>query len=205
MAVHAEDEDVIGQFALHRAQTALADVAEPRVVRATLVVVVVRDDRRPQARRRPEQVEAVEPSRVLAHLVDLVDRDRMDAEREGRGAGHRDDATRCQQVGERGRDGAADPLAQREAGAARPGKHVRRGPNPRHGRRGVNGIRVPIPERRNAERPPEVLPEELDHPLRDLVGVLLEAVGGVEQRRGPVGHPRKQAAVHAGHGSGRLA
>ena len=66
-----------GQLPLQHPQPALAHVAEAGVVVAALGVVVVGDDRGPQAGRRPEQVEPVAASAGrLAHLVDLVDGDR---------------------------------------------------------------------------------------------------------------------------------
>ena len=95
-----------------------------RVVVATLGVVVVRDDRGPHAGRRPKQIEARQPFRVGADLVDLVDRDGHHAGGQRRRAGHRHHAAMCQFGGECPRDGAAGPVAQGIAGTARSGEHV---------------------------------------------------------------------------------
>src|SRR6266853_1947441 len=71
--VDAEHGGVFGQLALEHGQPALSEVAEPRVVRAALRIVIVRYhcDLQPQ---HAEQVKSLKPVRLSADLVDLVDR-----------------------------------------------------------------------------------------------------------------------------------
>ena len=68
--VDPEDPGILGQQRLHRGQPTLAEIAEVRVVRASLGIVVVGNDHaRAREADRPQQVEAVEPVHLLAHLV----------------------------------------------------------------------------------------------------------------------------------------
>ena len=76
------------QGALEDPQAPLAHVAEPGVVGAALGVVVVRDDRRAQAGRRPSRSRPASQCRVVADLVDLVDGHGHDPEGQRRRAGH---------------------------------------------------------------------------------------------------------------------
>ncbi len=69
--VDAEDEHPVGQRRLQHGEASLAEVAEPGVVVAALLVVVVRNhgDVEPDL---AQDVEPVDPVRVRADLVDLV-------------------------------------------------------------------------------------------------------------------------------------
>ena len=77
--VHAEHRGPGRQLALHPGQAPFAEVAVAGVVGAALGVVVVRDQRHRKAEQ-AEQVQAAEPVRVGAGLVDLVHRQRGAAE-----------------------------------------------------------------------------------------------------------------------------
>ena len=81
--VDAEHEAAFGQLGLEHRQTPLAQVAEPGVVIAALGIVVVRNHRHVQPDL-GEDVEPVEPVRVDAHLVDLVDGNGRPSDRERR-------------------------------------------------------------------------------------------------------------------------
>ena len=120
--IDAQHEVTRRQLLLQQSQAALAEVAEAGVVRAALGVVVVGDDRGVQAQV-GQQVQAGQPGRVRADLVDLVDRDGVGAEGECRRAGERHEAA----VGQLARQERGDlrglPLAKRVARAARSGEH----------------------------------------------------------------------------------
>src|ERR1700678_3290031 len=71
--VDAENRGAVRQFVLQQRQAALAEVAVPRVMGTALSVVVVRNERAPQAEQ-AQQVQAVQPVWSGARLVDLIDR-----------------------------------------------------------------------------------------------------------------------------------
>ena len=150
--VHPQDEDVVGQLGLEGGQAPLAHVAEPGVVVAALGVVEVRHDHRPQAHL-GHQVEAVQPVRPVAHLVDLVHRQGVRAQGAGGGAGKGDGAAGAQLLGQDHRHLAAGPLLQGVGRAAGPGEHV--GGLPQPGQHLLVGDRVGVavlggPEGRHA-------------------------------------------------------
>ena len=120
--VDAEYPPGVRQLRLEDGQPPLAQIAEAGVVVAPLGVVVVGDDRHvgPEG---AEQVEPVGPDRVGTHLVDLVHRHRVAAQREGGGAGEHHAPPVGQLVGEQIGHVGPGPLAQGVGGAAGPGEH----------------------------------------------------------------------------------
>ncbi len=84
MFVHAKNGRLGRQCALQDRQPALAEVAEPGVVRAALCVVVMRYHGDVKAQN-AQQVKAVQPVRVSADLVHLVDGQRPVSHRGGCG------------------------------------------------------------------------------------------------------------------------
>ncbi len=178
--VDAEDPDPIGQVGLEGRQSALTEVTEAGVVATALGVVVVGDEGHVQADL-GEQVEALGPERLGAHLVDLVDGHGGDAEGEGGGGRERHGAPGAELLGQELREGRTLPLAQRVGGAARPGEDVGRigdggqRPFPR------DGVVVGVSPRGHLDGMAHRGPEVLLGLGRDVVGVLLEAVRRVEQ------------------------
>ena len=81
MFVDTEYEGTGREKFLQNPQPPFTQVAKTCVVVATLGVVVVRDDRNREAERR-QQVESIEPVRVRSGLVDFVNGDCADPERE---------------------------------------------------------------------------------------------------------------------------
>jgi len=130
--VNPEHPDGVGQVGLHHRQPSLAEVAIAGVVRAALGVVEVRDQDPVYAGQLPDQVQRLDPVRVLADLVDLVDGGGVGAGRAGcRGSQH-EGAPPPYDLGESSGDGCAAPLPERVRGAARtregPGGPAEHGP-----------------------------------------------------------------------------
>ena len=122
MPVHAKNEDIRRQLRLKPLQPPLTHVAESRVVVAPLGVVIVRDDRHVEAERR-KQIQALEPVRRLPDLIDLVHRDRVPAERQGSGAGHRHGPSSGQLLRQQPRDIRPGPLTERVGQTSGAGEH----------------------------------------------------------------------------------
>ena len=182
-------------------QAPLAHVAEAGVVRAALGVVVVGDDGGAQAGGRAEEVEPVEPAGLLADLVHLVHGDRDDADRERRGARHREDAARAarRQLRREGiGDRAAGPLAERIAGAPRAGHDIARLADAGEGGGEGHGVDLAGAVRGDGHRPADARREELDRAAAQLVGVLLEAVRSVQDRCRDGGRVRGRGAAWRG-------
>ena len=202
-----EHERAVGEHRLEGPQPALAHVAEAGVVGAALGVVVVGHDGGSQPGRRTQQVEPLEPGRIVTDLVDLVHRDRDDAERERGGARHRQDPAARELLPERVGDARPRPLPERVAGAARPGHHVAGLADPGDRGGGGHGVLGGGPERGDLDRVADARREELERARRQLVRVLLEPVRRVDDGRGhgPRREPVEQRPVDLGHGGRRLA
>src|SRR5205807_3725706 len=80
--IDTEDHDIISKHRFEQTQPRLAHPAEARVVRPAFAVVVVRDDGTAHANR-TQHVETLRPRWVVAHLVDLVHRQRIRPESDG--------------------------------------------------------------------------------------------------------------------------
>ncbi len=119
--VDPEDEHVVIEFRFEHREAALAEVALTRVVVAPLFVVVVRNDNDRETDF-AEYVEPVDPVRIGARLVDLVDRNRFTPERESR-CGREYDGTAVAELVDNGlRNRGIGPLAQRKGRTAGAGK-----------------------------------------------------------------------------------
>ena len=127
--VDAEYETSVRQRWLEHGQAPLAQVAEPGVVVAALGVVVVWDHRNVEANL-CEHVEAVQPVRVDADLVDLVDGHGRPPERERRRRREHDRSARAQLLADRIGDRRAAPLAERDTSGS-PGRRRPNRPNAR--------------------------------------------------------------------------
>ena len=123
MLVDAEHPRIVGKQGLHGRQPPLAEIAEVRVVRAALGVVVVGNDHaRALEAERAEEIHAVEPVHGQPDLVDLVHGHAEAADGEGRRAGEDHGAPVGELGGERLGNGRAAPDRQRVRRAARPGE-----------------------------------------------------------------------------------
>ena len=119
--VDPEYEHVVIEFGFEHCQAPLAEVALARVVVATLFVVVVRDDN-DRKTDFAQHVEPVDPVRIGARLVDLVDRNRFPPKREGGGRREHDGTAVAELVGNGLRNWRIGPLAQRKGRTAGAGK-----------------------------------------------------------------------------------
>ena len=120
--VDAEYADVGRKESLELQELCLAHVAEARVVPAALAVVVVGDDGGVQPGQGAEQVQAREPPRLLADLVDLVDGERVGSQGDRSSATHDERAAAVDDLGQADGHRSVDPLAQGVGGAAGAGE-----------------------------------------------------------------------------------
>ena len=204
--VDAEDEASLRQFGLEHREASLAQVAEARVVVAALGVVVVRDDGDVEADL-GEHVEALEPVRVGAHLVHLVDRDGDLAQRQRRGGREDDGATRTKLLGDRIGDRRVPPLCECVRRTAGPGEHPVRGSDLRDAALDGNGVAgVGSGQAGRLDPSTDRVVEVLDRLGCEDRGVLLEPERCVEQDRPRVGaEPVEDRAVRPFHRRRRLA
>ena len=102
--VNAEHERALREQGLENFEPTLAQVAEPGVVGAALGVVEVRDHGGAQPGSAAEDVEPLEPLRLRTDLVDLVDRDGHESERQSGGRREHHGATfpTCREPGVEG-------------------------------------------------------------------------------------------------------
>ncbi len=143
-------------------------------------------------------------SRVGAALVDLVDRNGDDAERQRRRAGERDGPAAARDRGGRVVEAAAGPDAQRVGRATRPGEHP--AGRAHGGERAVAlGTVEAVAPGERGDGPPHVAREVVHGLAGDVVGVLLEPVRRVEQQRRPVARRAQHRPVHLDHRRSRLA
>ena len=215
MLVHAQHPDVVGEHGLHRGEAGGAEVAVARVVAAALGVVEVGHDRRADPGGRAEHVEPVGPGQVGAGLVDLVDRDRVRADGAGRGRADHQGAAAADHVLHGGGHAGALPLPQRVRGAAGAGEDPAGSTEPREGPLHVGRGGVGPAPGRGLDGVADTLHEVLQRLGDQVVGVVLEAEGGVQGQRG-AGCGRsagrgvaegggQDGAVGADHGGGGLA
>ena len=145
--------------------------------------------------RRPSRSRPVEPGRVVAHLVDLVDGDRDHAQRERGRARERHGTAAAQLLGERVRDRGRPPTAAARSGAARA---RRRRTAPRGaGRRGGDrdGVLGGGPERGDLDRVAHARREELQRRAESSSAFSWKPYGRVEDRgRRPSGPNRSNSA-----------
>ena len=198
--VDAQHEDVIGQLSLEAREAALAEVAEARVVGATLGVVVVGDDGHAQAQG-SEDVEPIEPVGVRTDLVDLVDRDRVGAQRQGGGAGERDDARALQVRRQHRREPRRPPPLEGVARTPRSREHEVGFREARQRAGFLDRVRVRPAEVDGGHRQPDVRREVVQRAGGDLVGVLLERVRRRDERRarGPALDHGREAPMDLRH------
>ena len=121
--VDAQDEDVGRELLFHLEEAALAEVRVAGVVGAALGVVVMGDDGGPEAGV-GDEVEAVEPVRLLPDLVDLVDGDGVGAEHESSGAGEGDGAATTELGAQHGGHRGFPPLLEGIRGRSGAGEDV---------------------------------------------------------------------------------
>ena len=167
-----------------------------------------------------------DPSGPDPRLVDLVHRERRPAQREGRGAGEGDAATRAARAaratratrarlqlgGEDVGQGRRRPLLQRVGRAAGTGEDVGRAAHLAHGPLPYDRVDIQRPEAGDLDRVADALAEVVDRAGRQLIGVLLEAVGRVEHdgpdvtrtRTDMRGQPVEQPTVDLCHRRRRL-
>ncbi len=169
--IDAENGRARRQVCLHGRKPPLAQVAEPGVMRAAFGIVIMRDHRDRQADG-SEQVQAIQPVRVGASLVDLIDGHRRQASSGGCGRRqHGDSGPAGHAVPQSVADRLTPPSGQCVGRAAWPGEYPVSSSQPR--RVDTTG------ERRHGQA--HARGEVRPGPCRHIGGVLLERVGSIEQ------------------------
>ncbi len=206
MLFQAKDAARLGQNGFQLLKTRSPHIAITRVVRSAFGVVPVRNHHEIEAETR-QNVEAGTPVQVLAHLVDLINRQRVPSHGQRGGTGSHKAPAPLDNLREDLRNRRFPPLLHRIRGTARTDEDIVRPPQSLigllrgeriHGRFGL--------ERHNRHRMSNSLIKKGHRALRQVIRIQLKACGSIQKDGSrPFLHLSQELLVNFNHGGGQLA
>ena len=181
MLIDSEDPLLCRQLRFQCTQPIFSQVAEPRVVVASLGVVEMRNESHIEAVRR-QQIHAAVPFGRFTHFVDLIDRYRMYTYGQRSCTRHDEHAIALEALGKQRMKPQGAPLSERIGGRAGAREQPRGLPRKGHALCDADRVGVFATQRGNLGGEVHAATEVVERSFGDVVGIFLKAVGRIEDR-----------------------